>query len=388
MTIHAPPRTVDDGRTIEYRLPGAMVTLRQTGGSFDAKELVDIALRRGSTRPFLFVSKVLGKHIAAAPGRMSETHRSLATELRHDMPGPVLFIGMGETATGLGWGVYEAWKARTGRTDCLFIHSTRYVVSGHDTIYFAEEHSHAPHQLICVPRQKSCYELFQSAGSLIVVDDEITSGRTIKALRQALDFRGVRPRQSAAVSLITALPHDGHGASDVLDGWQQVSLAQVSVDCIRLEESPLVEQLSQGVTFLDRSTGALSWGRVGARDAPALPARFLETLLPKLSARQHIAVIGSGELMHPAYVLARAFENHGFDVSVQATTRSPVRLGGAIESSMVCDDCLGSGADYYLHNPPAMTDVFTLLLCEPGGVSRARRLSDVLEGLVVEVWDA
>jgi len=373
-------------RTTAFHLPGVVVTLHQSGGAWNASELVDVALRRGSSRPFLLVSKVLGKHIPVAPGRMTDTHGSLAAHLDEDLPGPVLFIGLAETATGLGWGVYESWVERTGRTDCLFMHSTRYVVDGHDQIFFKEEHSHAPDQLICAPRHGRCRQFFRDARSLVVVDDEITSGRTMEALRGALVAEGLPLRRFIAVSLISAVGQDDD--SERLQDWRQISLARVSVDVVQLDVPLPGNRLSQGVTRLERSTGALSWGRVGAERSPPLPAKLIDMLLPSLASSPRIALIGSGESMHPAYVLGRALEERGFAVSVQSTTRSPVRIGGAVASSMPCEDPLGSDAGFYLHNPPVGADTMKLILYEKGGRAGAQALCGHLDGIALEVWDA
>jgi len=54
----------------------------------------------------LFVSKVLGKHWPVRPTVMREIHARLATQIAN-LPGPLLVIGMAETATALGRGVAE-----------------------------------------------------------------------------------------------------------------------------------------------------------------------------------------------------------------------------------------------------------------------------------------
>src|SRR5688572_4494697 len=91
----------------------------------ELEELCGYASRRSRKRGFVFVSKVLGKHYPVRPRRMAEVYARLAGRLGN-LPGPVVLIALAETATALGHGVYESWLRQTGRTDALFLHTTRY----------------------------------------------------------------------------------------------------------------------------------------------------------------------------------------------------------------------------------------------------------------------
>ncbi|SUJ10842.1 phosphoribosyltransferase domain-containing protein [Shewanella morhuae] len=76
------------------------------------EQFFEIAERRNPKRAFLFVSKMLGRHIPIKPSVMRSSYQSIAAMLPIDLPGPVLFIGMAETAVGLAAGVYkrqDAW---------------------------------------------------------------------------------------------------------------------------------------------------------------------------------------------------------------------------------------------------------------------------------------
>lgn len=80
--------------------------------------LFGFAERRNPKRAFLFVSKVLGRHIPVRPSVMAASFESLAAEIPTDLPGPVLVIGMAETAVGLGAGVHRALS--TTRPDSVY----------------------------------------------------------------------------------------------------------------------------------------------------------------------------------------------------------------------------------------------------------------------------
>ncbi|RJY22409.1 phosphoribosyltransferase, partial [Pseudomonas syringae pv. actinidiae] len=86
--------------------------------------LFGFAERRNPKRAFLFVSRVLGRHIPARPSVMLKSFQDLARKIPVDLPGPVLVIGMAETAVGLGAGVHRAYSET--RSDALYLVSTRH----------------------------------------------------------------------------------------------------------------------------------------------------------------------------------------------------------------------------------------------------------------------
>ncbi|MCZ5658641.1 phosphoribosyltransferase domain-containing protein [Escherichia coli] len=64
--------------------------------------------------------------------------------------GPVLFIGMAETAVGLGAGVFV--EVRHQHRESVYLTSTRHPVDGTLLCEFKEEHSHATDHLILSAR--------------------------------------------------------------------------------------------------------------------------------------------------------------------------------------------------------------------------------------------
>src|SRR3546814_7560706 len=64
----------------------------------------DFAARANPKRGFLIVSKVLGRHLPASPNAMRGAMDDLGQKLPADLPGPIVFLGMAETATALGQG--------------------------------------------------------------------------------------------------------------------------------------------------------------------------------------------------------------------------------------------------------------------------------------------
>lgn len=99
-----------------------------TGGTIALDELFDVAERRNPKRAFLFVSKVLGRHIPVKPSVMRAVYQQLAALFPACDQGPVLFIGMAETAVGFGAGVFD--EVRGSVSDPVYLTSTRHPVEG------------------------------------------------------------------------------------------------------------------------------------------------------------------------------------------------------------------------------------------------------------------
>src|SRR3546814_1503303 len=75
----------------------------------------------------------------------------LGLKLPVDLSGPVVVLGMAETATALGQGVFAAYLKASGRQDLVYLQSSRQIVDGAELIAsFEEGHSHATTHLLQV----------------------------------------------------------------------------------------------------------------------------------------------------------------------------------------------------------------------------------------------
>ena len=82
--------------------------------NWDLDSLLGFAERINPKRAFLFVSKVLGKHIPVQPSVMRKTYQDLSQLITEDLPQPLTVVGMAETAVCLGAGVYREIKKDYG----------------------------------------------------------------------------------------------------------------------------------------------------------------------------------------------------------------------------------------------------------------------------------
>ncbi|WP_082203842.1 phosphoribosyltransferase domain-containing protein [Winslowiella iniecta] len=327
------------------------------GGMVALDKLFDIAERRNPKRAFLFVSKVLGRHIPVSPGVMRAVYRQLAEQFPAVPQGPVLFIGMAETAVGLGAGVFDEMRQQVAES--VYLTSTRHPVDGELLCEFKENHSHATDHLLYLPADAELRRRVLEARTLVLIDDEATTGNTFINLLDALrnegglqhitqvitvtltDWSGdaVAQRSPLPVHNVSLVQGDWH--------WQQNPHAPVPV-------MPDVNVSSSGSVAI---TGKQSWGRLGM----AQPAADLGTDIQP-QAGEKILVLGSGEFVFEPFMLAERLEKLGAEVRYSSTTRSPIATGFAIQSAIAFTDNYGLGIANFVYNV-AHQQFDRILLC-------------------------
>ncbi len=167
------------------------------------ESLFTLATRNNAKRKFLFVSKVLGKHLAVKPnvclnygallayhwlntsGKYISQETKQALEQLKDTPAaienlirnpekigePSLVLGFAETATGLAHSIFDVLEDAVG-----FYHTTREVANfDGNIINFEEEHSHATAHKVYECKAMA----FSDVKRIILVDDEISTGKTL-----------------------------------------------------------------------------------------------------------------------------------------------------------------------------------------------------------------
>ena len=345
------------GERREVDLPTGVLSVRAKPGRYALDALVGFAARANLKRGFLFVSKVLGKHWPVRPAAMRELHETLAGDLPADLPGPVVFIAMAETAVGLGQGVFEAWldAAPPGQArEALFLHTTRYRAGDGPLIEFEEAHSHAPRQFLHMPADPALAATLARARSIVLVDDEASTGNTFVNLAAAC--RPVCPAVEH-VHLVTITNFMGDEATARLLGRFDAFHARVTHSAaLDGEFSFRPGDLRQGDAPAQRfdpeaERGAsAAFGRLGLAACLPLPAALAASLAREVGAGERVLVLGTGEFMHPAFLLGRALERHGAGVVVQSTTRSPILQWGAVASALSFPDNYGEGIANFIYN--------------------------------------
>jgi hypothetical protein len=169
-------------------------------------ELFTMAARINKKRSFLFVSKLIGKHIPINPRKGFITSALLAARYYEAATGKTydrkeellssffskastfehvsfipktnnpLIIGFAETATALGHAFFDCFMGAE------YFHTTRESVEElTPVITFEEEHSHATSHRCYIPMS-----MIKNEREIILVDDELTTGKTAINIIQSI----------------------------------------------------------------------------------------------------------------------------------------------------------------------------------------------------------
>lgn len=337
-------KPVSEAKALHANLKRGRLEVEVNTSTLEPQALFRFAERRNPKRAFLFVSCVLGRHIPARPLLMAESFNALAAKIPADLPGPVLVIGMAETAVGLGAGVHRA-LAQT-RSDSVYLCSTRHPTGSAVFARFEEQHSHATSHLLHMPQDAQSRAFMLAARSLVLVDDEASTGTTFINVCNALAEAGLEAIERIVTATLTDWSQDavrqhlGHHVSSVsLLAGRYTFIEDVRAE---LPEMPDVGCVAQGNWPLDASS---DWGRMGVRE-------HRDTLAPDLQVApgERVLVVGTGEFVWRPYLLAERLERAGADVHFSSTSRSPIALGHAIAHALSFSDNYGLGIPNFLYN--------------------------------------
>jgi hypothetical protein len=353
-------------------LPTGLLELTLGLGVEEADDLLGFAARANAKRGFLFLSKVLGKHWPVKPSAMIAVHDRLAATVP-SVEGPVVFIAMAETAIGLGQGVFEAWLRAHPGSSALFVHTTRYRVRTGPLIEFEEAHSHAPRQFLHLPQDPALQALLLEARTLVLVDDEASTGNTFLNLTQAC--RRLNPG-IARVHLATITNFMGAAATGALSErfGLPVSMGALVSGEYRFTPGQYTAPAGEAQRYdPDADRGASThFGRLGLARPLGAAHMLAAQLAAEFAPGASVLVLGTGEFMHAAMLLGAALEGRGVNVMVQSTTRSPILTWGAVSHALTFPDNYGEGVANFIYNV-APGQYHHVLVCHETAVSPALR---------------
>ena len=371
--------------------------------SYQLEDLLGFAQRINPKRAFLFVSKVLGRHIPVAPSIMRHVFTDLASLVPDDLPEPILVIGMAETAVGLSAGVHQALQTRY--PNALLLNSTRHAQhndakgNSHTLLTtFSEDHSHASQHLIYQSADKATQVQLLASKTLIMVDDEASTGNTCVNVVTALRNAGLDQLQQVHLTTLVdwslnQQQDSGDVASDQIakrlpnikfQRHHLLSGAWTWTDAPNPEpiKMPSVDTTEAGSHMLG-DTG--NWGRFPTLDSTngfdnyllrfqtAFSVfnkqvqfereQFEKGHFDKEQLPQRILVLGSNEFVWLPFLLAEWLETQtqNSTVNFSALTRSPIALGGAIKTMLSFSDNYGLGMTNFAYNvEPSDWDLIVL----------------------------
>ena len=374
--------------------------------NYELEDLLGFAQRINPKRAFLFVSKVLGRHIPVAPSIMRHVFTDLASLVPDNLPEPILVIGMAETAVGLSAGVHQALQTRY--PNALLLNSTRHAQhndakgNSHTLLTtFSEDHSHASQHLIYQSADKATQVQLLASKTLIMVDDEASTGNTCVNVVTALRNAGLDQLQQVHLTTLvdwSLNQHQGAADSDNADSEDVVSdqiakrLPNIKFQRHHLLSGawtwtnapnpepikmPSVDTTEAGSHMLG-DTG--NWGRFPTLDSTNgfddyllrfqtafnvsnMQTQFEKGRFDKEQLPQRILVLGSNEFVWFPFLLAEWLETQtqNSTVNFSALTRSPIALGGAITTMLSFSDNYGLGMTNFAYNvEPSDWDLIVL----------------------------
>lgn len=301
--------------------------------SYTKETTLRVAKRyRNAKRAYLLVNPLQAKHMPVSPTEALTMMRTLGEGLRQEFPGARLVLGFAETATALG----AAVASRLG-PDCAFLTTTREAGEGPGWVRFLEEHSHAAEQKLWGGDLDA---LLQETDTVLFVDDEISTGKTLRNMVAQLTRRwpALVEKTLVAASLLNRVTPE-----------QEEALADAGITCrclVRLPQEDHTAQVAdwtvteapsavpQNLSFRQETLpgeGLLDPRktlRIGAYDGScqAVAEAMLSRALGPVDTLGKTLVLGTEECMYPALILGEKLERLGAEVCCHATTRSPIGL--------------------------------------------------------------
>ena len=303
------------------------------------ESLIGFASRQNEKRGFLFVSKVLGKHIPVKPSVMRSTYDLIAEKVQV-IDGSTLFIGMAETATGLGGGVADSYARMHPETRVAYQHTTRHFLNAKETLRISEAHSHAVSHILYEPLPDVA-PVYQAAEHLVVVDDEISTGNTLLNLVQE-SLTKIRPfSKVTVVALVSWLDSEKHERflklmSDycIEHGVEMPEFDFVSLFEGKFEFYPNEDFKVSLPRDVDKQICMKPCLNDAGRQGCHMPMQLtgvekdsIQKIINQANG-QKISIIGTGEHLFVPFLIAEAIERQGNNVVFQSTTRSPVIVDG------------------------------------------------------------
>lgn len=336
--------------------------------NFKISDLVSIGGRLNNPkRNFLFISKILGKHLTVTPNVCKATGYLLADSIYDnsnfdtnklkdiilqkvysdksneldkfiEVSENVLVIGFAETATALGMSVASSIK------DSYYVTTTRENLNGVNSFFnFEEEHSHAT--------SHKCYlkdlSKLENADRIILVDDEITTGNTM--LNLIYELNKVYPNKKYTVVSILDFRNEIHykkyeefkgkyGLSIEVKSLLSANIENTSNDILTGDKEDFAEK-RENLTYINefpKVNHTLSNGK--EKEYVSLTGRFgvsfkeireIEDYAKKVAEKinenvnndETVCVVGHGE---DIYIPSRIASYINGYVMFKTTSRSPI----------------------------------------------------------------
>ena len=308
----------------EFNLPNGTLTINTTKETIPFEDAIRIGARNNPKRGFLIISTLIGRHWPTKPSTMNHIMNMMADQIGN-IETPVTFIGMAETAVGIGEGISAAWQKINNKKAWTLQTTRQKLPNKKPTLTIKEDHSHAAEHLIYTPYGKDCF----TGHTIVIVDDECSTGKTFQNLEEKIrqEYPGVLDFQYVAIANWSNTP-----VLSLLEGT-------LSWKATPMIAPPLAAYHGLGKTIEDESPRN---GLYGTR------TEINSTV--KVREDEKYLILGDGENGYAAFLLAKQIEEEGGEAYIQSITRSPVLIAGDIRTAHEFVDPLHSGAPMFAYN--------------------------------------
>jgi hypothetical protein len=381
--------------------------------------LFEMAARINKKRSFLFVSKVLGKHLPIHPNKGLLTSALLAAKYYEEVNGgrcelknewlaaflesepsfegsafipktfAPLIIGFAETATALGHAFFDCFEGAD------YVHTTREVLQDQPpVISFEEEHSHATSHRCYMPLQMVANER-----EIILVDDELTTGKTALNIIRSIQSRFPR-KEYSVVSILDWRSEEDKQEFKKLEHLLGITIhvvcllagkVQVEIQNEKLEQrkeayhcqkkKAQIEKIFLPLLFEEAKVSSISTnGSVNSTPFLNGTGRFgissdvnwqghdkileASSFLRSKRNGKNLLCLGTGEFM---YLPMKIAAEMGDGISFQSTTRSPIfvktETGYGAEYGLAFSNPEDQDIAHFVYNiPPGYYDELFLFI--------------------------
>lgn len=297
-----------------------------------AENIIKIGSRyNNKKRSYLLVNTIQAKHIPARPAESLELFSELGRKIRNEYPKAHFTIGFAETATAIAAQV----SAELGG---VYINTTREeFIPENKCICFREEHSHAVNQKLYIEK---ITEYLPQTDEIVLIDDEISTGRTLYNIIQAMrtEVPELCGRKFVVGSVINRL------TPERIEFFRESNIYFVSVFNVSWTDAELERNftdLSAPPEFTELSPNVPDTEKICIPDSRTFcniveyisECRKIADIIAEkvdFSGMSDVLFIGTEECMFPSVISAGIIEER-FNVKAycHSTTRSPVCISQA-----------------------------------------------------------
>ncbi|WP_297636135.1 phosphoribosyltransferase domain-containing protein [uncultured Clostridium sp.] len=337
--------------------------IKENKFNLNIDDLISLGKRSNNEkRNFLFISKVLGKHLEIKPNECQKVGEMLANLI--DDGEESLVLGFAETATGLGMTVASYLH------NSYYVTTTREEITGYKSIFnFDEEHSHAvEHKCFLLNKEK-----IENAKRIVLVDDEITTGKSmlnlikeIKKRTKAKEFKIVTIldwRIKEFVDMFKEFVHKEEVDIEVLslikgeifnedktvyrdnDGEELKEVEKV----IDLDILPRIDvETKYGIESYIKDTGRFGVSYEEIKKLEEKCKTIAEEINKDIEINDKVLILGHGENI---YIPCRIASYLKGDVLYKSTTRSPIFCEDKDDYTIKSKNVFyHKGVKYYFYN--------------------------------------